>query len=75
MQAERENFSFRLAYRKWLWKKPEKKQYVVNMYCFGYNQLEIAGIMLISPIKVRKILKDMRKSLEWNIKTYNLLEV
>ena len=74
MQAQKENFSFRLAYKKWYWKKPDKKQYVIDLYCLGYNQIEIAAVLLMSPGKKRKILIAMRKSLEWNIKTYKMLE-
>jgi DNA-binding transcriptional regulator LsrR (DeoR family) len=47
---------------------------VIELYCQGYNQLEIAGILMISPLKIRRILKGMRKSLEWNIKTKKILE-
>lgn len=67
-------FSFRLEYKKWLWKKPEKKQYIIEMYRIGWNQIEIADILLMSPLKVRRILKESRKSLEWNIRTNKLLE-
>ena len=74
MQARKENFSFRLAYKKWYWEKPDKKQYVIDLYCLGYNQIEIAAVLLMSPGKIRKILIAMRKSLEWNIKTYKMLE-
>lgn len=74
LQIRERDFNFRIEYKKWLWKKSEKKQYVLELYCFGYNQLEIASILLISPLKVRKVLRELRRSLEWNIKTLHLLE-
>ena len=68
------NFSFHYEYKNWLWKKSERKQYIIEMYRIGYNQIEIAGILMMSPLKIRRILKELRKSLEWNIKTKRLLE-
>ena len=68
------NFSFKLEFYKWLRKRPERKQLVINLYRQGYNQIEIACALLMSPLKVRRLLKDSRKSLEWNIKTYKWLE-
>lgn len=73
-QTSERLFSFRLEYKKWLWRKSKKKQYIIEMYRMGWNQLEISGILLMSPIKIRRILKEARRSLEWNIKTKRLLE-
>jgi len=67
-------FSFHFEYKKWLWKKSKKKQFIIELYRQGWNQIEIAGILLMSPLKIRRILKEARKSLEWNIRVNKLLE-
>ncbi len=73
-QIKNKSFSFNFEYKKWLWKKPERKRYIAEMYRKGWNQIEIASLLLISPLKIRKTLKSLRKSLEWNIKVNKLLE-
>jgi hypothetical protein len=67
-------FSFKMEYHKWLWGKSKIKQHIIELYRIGWNQLEIASTFSISPLKVRRILKKSRKSLEWYIRTNKLLE-
>ncbi len=74
MRINRKDIDFRIEYYRWFWKKSKKKQKILEMYCMGYNQLEIAGLLLISPLKIRKDLIALRKSMEYNIKVNKLLE-
>ena len=47
---------------------------ILEMYCMGYNQVEIASTLVSSPFTVRRVLKELRRSMEYNIKSNKLLE-
>jgi len=74
-QVKVKKFNFNIEFKRWLWKKPETKQLVLELYMRGHNLIQIAVIYSMTPLKVRRIVKEMRRSFTWSIKTNKLLEV